>query len=73
MHDVRDAWRALRATPVISALAVVSLALGIGPRHRESPLRRHAARSMGVHAGGRHTARHMWCRGMASGAPRGTD
>jgi predicted permease len=30
MPDVRDALRALRATPVISAVAVLSLALGIG-------------------------------------------
>ena len=30
MSDVRDALRALRATPVISAVAVLSLALGIG-------------------------------------------
>ena len=30
MSDVRDALRALRATPVISAVAILSLALGIG-------------------------------------------
>ena len=28
--DWRDAWRALRATPLVTALAVLSLALGIG-------------------------------------------
>jgi predicted permease len=28
--DWRDAWRALRATPMVTALAVLSLALGIG-------------------------------------------
>ena len=30
MHDVRDAFRSLIATPVVSAVAVLSLALGIG-------------------------------------------
>src|SRR5438477_12522257 len=30
MSDFRDAVRALRATPVVSAVAVLSLALGIG-------------------------------------------
>ena len=30
MSDLRDAWRSLRATPVVSVLAVLSLALGIG-------------------------------------------
>ena len=30
MHDVRDAWRALRSTPIVSAAALVSLALSIG-------------------------------------------
>ena len=30
MPTTRDAWRALRATPVVTALAVLSLALGIG-------------------------------------------
>src|SRR5262252_6489245 len=30
MTDLRDAFRALRATPVVSAVAVLSLALGIG-------------------------------------------
>src|SRR5262245_21133265 len=30
MADLRDAWRALRATPVVSTIAVLSLALGIG-------------------------------------------
>jgi putative ABC transport system permease protein len=30
MGDVRDAYRALRATPVVSLVAVLSLALGIG-------------------------------------------
>jgi predicted permease len=30
MHDLRDALRALRATPVVSAVALLSLALGIG-------------------------------------------
>ena len=30
MTDVRDAFRALRATPVVSAVAILSLALGIG-------------------------------------------
>src|SRR5438034_608674 len=30
MPDLRDAFRALRATPVVSAVAILSLALGIG-------------------------------------------
>ena len=30
MTDLRDAFRALRATPVVSAIAILSLALGIG-------------------------------------------
>ena len=30
MTDLRDAFRALRATPVVSAVAILSLALGIG-------------------------------------------
>jgi putative ABC transport system permease protein len=30
MTDIRDAFRALRATPVVSAVAILSLALGIG-------------------------------------------
>ena len=30
MSDFRDAWRALRATPVVSLVAILSLALGIG-------------------------------------------
>jgi predicted permease len=30
VSDVRDAWRALRATPLVSFVAVISLALGIG-------------------------------------------
>ena len=30
MQDLRDALRALKATPVISAVAVLSLALGVG-------------------------------------------
>lgn len=30
MSDVRDAWRALRATPLVSFVAIISLALGIG-------------------------------------------
>ena len=30
MSDFRDAFRALRATPVVSAVAILSLALGIG-------------------------------------------
>lgn len=30
MSDLRDAWRALRRTPLVSAVAVLSLALGIG-------------------------------------------
>ena len=30
MPDLRDAFRALRATPVVTAVAVLSLALGIG-------------------------------------------
>ncbi|HSL22152.1 MAG TPA: ABC transporter permease [Vicinamibacterales bacterium] len=30
MSDLRDAWRALRTTPIISSVAVLSLALGIG-------------------------------------------
>ena len=30
MSDLRDAWRALRAAPIVSAVAVLSLALGIG-------------------------------------------
>src|SRR4029078_7181206 len=30
MTDLRDALRALRATPVVSAIAILSLALGIG-------------------------------------------
>src|SRR5688500_9482304 len=30
VSDFRDAWRALRATPLVSFVAIVSLALGIG-------------------------------------------
>ena len=30
MHDLRDAFRALRATPIVTAVAILSLALGIG-------------------------------------------
>src|SRR5919106_1028028 len=30
MQDIRDAFRALKATPVVSAVAILSLALGIG-------------------------------------------
>jgi predicted permease len=30
MSDIRDAWRSLKATPIVSAAAIVSLALGIG-------------------------------------------
>ena len=30
MSDLRDAWRALRATPLVSLVAILSLALGIG-------------------------------------------
>src|SRR6516165_7201042 len=30
MADLRDAWRAIRATPIVSAVAILSLALGIG-------------------------------------------
>src|SRR5262245_14961702 len=29
MHDIRDAFRSLAATPVVSAVAILSLALGI--------------------------------------------
>lgn len=30
MHDLRDAWRALRRTPLVTIVAILSLALGIG-------------------------------------------
>ena len=30
MHDLRLAVRALRATPIVSIVAILSLALGIG-------------------------------------------
>src|SRR5213083_3667696 len=30
MHDLRLAFRAIRTTPVVSAIAILSLALGIG-------------------------------------------
>jgi len=30
VHDLRDAWRALRRTPLVTAVAILSLALGIG-------------------------------------------
>ncbi len=30
MPDLRDAFRALRATPIVTAVAILSLALGIG-------------------------------------------
>ena len=30
MTDFRDAFRALRATPVVTTVAILSLALGIG-------------------------------------------
>ena len=30
LHDLRDAFRALRATPIVTLVAILSLALGIG-------------------------------------------
>ncbi len=30
MHEIRNAFRALKAAPVVSAVAILSLALGIG-------------------------------------------
>ena len=30
MHDLRLAFRSLRATPIVTAVAILSLALGIG-------------------------------------------
>ena len=30
MRDIRSAWRALRQSPVLSAAAILSLALGMG-------------------------------------------
>jgi putative ABC transport system permease protein len=30
MHDLRDAFRALKSTPIVTAVAILSLALGIG-------------------------------------------
>ena len=41
MHDLRDAFRSLRATPVVTVVAILSLALGIGdfldPRQPDPP------------------------------------
>ena len=34
MHDFRHAIRALRTAPIVSAVAIVSLTLGIGAKHR---------------------------------------
>ena len=56
MHDLRSAWRALRQSPVLSAAAILSLALGMGANTAlfsvvDALLLRDAARSSARSAG----------------------
>jgi putative ABC transport system permease protein len=72
MQDLRDAFRGLRAAPIVSAVAVLSLALGIGANSaifsilnslllRELPVRRpHQLTLIGTSAGSTSWTNPIW-------------